>query len=293
MTESKAGSHGPVGLARGLGWFSLGLGLFEVIAPRRLADFFSLEDQEGLIRTYGVREILNGCGVWAAKNPTPWVWGRVGGDLLDLATLATGLSDDNPERGRVLFGLAGLTGVTLVDLVVAERLRRTKAAGAEEQHEVVRSLTVHGSPEELLARWRDAETLSQVMAHFAEVHGAGPDEQHWQLRLPATQGLAWTARNLPRQDEGVLGWQSLPGATLPNEGSVSFRPSTGADRGTVATLRFRFDPPGGAFGDSLTALLGAAPGLIASQALRRFKSLVETGEIPTTENQPAARRDTR
>ena len=95
-----------------------------------------------------------------------------------------------------------------------------------------------------------------------------------------------------RPGEGI-GWRSLPGATVSNEGSVRFRPAS-ADRGAVATLRFRFDPPGGALGDAAVKLLGTTPlDLAADGALRRFKSLVETGEIPTTERQPAARADTR
>ena len=62
----------------------------------------------------------------------------------------------------------------------------------------------------------------------------------------------------------------------------------------MATLRLRFDPPGGVLGDAPVELLGHKPlNLAADGVLRRFKSLVETGEIPTTERQPAARADTR
>ena len=67
-----------------------------------------------------------------------------------------------------------------------------------------------------------------------------------------------------------------------------------ADRGSVATLHFRFDPPGGLLGEATAKLLaGKGLGLAADGVLRRFKSLVETGEIPTTERQPAARADPR
>ena len=61
-----------------------------------------------------------------------------------------------------------------------------------------------------------------------------------------------------------------------------------------ATLRLRLDPPGGALGDAAVRLLGTTPiDLAVDGVLRRFKSLVETGEIPTTERQPAARAHTR
>ena len=79
---------------------------------------------------------------------------------------------------------------------------------------------------------------------------------------------------------------------MPVEGLVRFHPASG-DWGTVVTLRLQFDPPGGVLGGAALKLLGAAPGLLASKALRRFKSLVETGEIPTTDHQPAGRANTR
>ena len=73
----------------------------------------------------------------------------------------------------------------------------------------------------------------------------------------------------------------------------AFRPAPG-DRGTVVTLHLRFDPPGGTLGSAAVKLLGPTPlHVVVDGALRRFKSLIETGEIPTTERQPAARADTR
>jgi uncharacterized membrane protein len=58
-------------------------------------------------------------------------------------------------------------------------------------------------------------------------------------------------------------------------------------------LRFRFDPPGGVLGDAAIKRFGVVPGTLTSKALRRFKSLAETGEIPTTERNPSARADAR
>ena len=64
----------------GLGWFSIGLGLVELAAPRFLTRRFGMEGSEGLIQAYGAREIANGIAILAADDPTPWVWARVGGD---------------------------------------------------------------------------------------------------------------------------------------------------------------------------------------------------------------------
>src|SRR4051812_22435069 len=90
----------PDAMARGLGWFSIGLGLTEVLMPDRLARWLGMEGHEGLIQLYGAREIATGIGCLSQNPPTPYVWGRVAGDALDVATLAPYLSDENPQRGN-------------------------------------------------------------------------------------------------------------------------------------------------------------------------------------------------
>jgi hypothetical protein len=109
-------------LAEGLGWFSIGLGLAEVLAPESLARFLGMDEHAGLIRLYGVREITTGVGILAQEDPTPWIWGRVGGDALDLATLALGLDGDNPRKGNVTLAMAAVAGVTALDVICAQQL---------------------------------------------------------------------------------------------------------------------------------------------------------------------------
>ena len=109
-------------LARGLGWFSLALGLVEVVAARRLARELGMRRQEDLVRAYGAREIATGLGILAARDPTPWIWGRVGGDALDLATLTAGYDRRNPRRDNVALALAAVAGVTALDVVCAQAL---------------------------------------------------------------------------------------------------------------------------------------------------------------------------
>lgn len=109
-------------LARGLGLFSIALGVVEVAAPRALARALGMKGQEGLIAGYGVREIATGIGILASKDPTPWIWGRVAGDGLDLATLATALEGSNPKKGNVGIAMAAVAGVTALDLYCAQTL---------------------------------------------------------------------------------------------------------------------------------------------------------------------------
>lgn len=109
-------------LARGLGLFSLALGATELLAPRVLTRALGMEGREGVVRAYGLREIVSGIGILSSQNPAPWVWSRVAGDALDLATLTTGLTKDNDRKDRVGLAIAAVTGVTVLDMVCAQAL---------------------------------------------------------------------------------------------------------------------------------------------------------------------------
>lgn len=118
-------------VARGLGWFSIGLGVVEALSPGIVARTLGMEGKEGLVRGYGVREIGTGIGILAAKDPTPWLWGRVAGDALDLATLAIGLGE--PERKRnIVLALAAVAGVTAVDAACAQALGGSRPAASDQ-----------------------------------------------------------------------------------------------------------------------------------------------------------------
>ena len=106
--------------ARALGWFSIGLGLAELAMPRRLARLVGAPNAPTLTRIFGLREIGTGIGILTSKDPSPWLWGRVAGDALDVATVGAGLV----TRGRplrTLTSVAMLLGIAWVDLKVAEK----------------------------------------------------------------------------------------------------------------------------------------------------------------------------
>jgi hypothetical protein len=109
-------------LARGLGVFSIALGLVEVLAPRSLTRALGMQGNEALVRAYGVREIATGIGILSSKDPTPWIWGRVAGDGLDIATLVMGLEGDNRKRENVALALAAVAGVTALDVYCGQTL---------------------------------------------------------------------------------------------------------------------------------------------------------------------------
>lgn len=109
-------------LARGLGWFSIALGVTELVAPGRLARSVGLDDKKGLIRAYGVRELASAVPTLSVDK---WVGlaSRIGGDALDLATLATGLRRDNPKRRNAGLAMALVAGITLLDVLAYSRVK--------------------------------------------------------------------------------------------------------------------------------------------------------------------------
>jgi hypothetical protein len=125
----------PDSLAKGLGWFSLGLGLTELLAPRRITRALGMEGREALVRVYGAREI--GSGILALSvDKNVGLWSRVAGDGLDIATVLTALRSDNPKRGNVAVALALLVGITAVDLIDAQAstARHSRSAGRKRSY---------------------------------------------------------------------------------------------------------------------------------------------------------------
>src|ERR1700709_2782154 len=102
--------------ARGLGYFSIALGVAELVAPKALCRAIGIRGLESVVRAYGAREIATGVGILASHDPETWIWGRVAGDIADIATVASGLQQDNPRQDKTVLALATLVAVTVVDV---------------------------------------------------------------------------------------------------------------------------------------------------------------------------------
>jgi uncharacterized membrane protein len=177
--------------------------------------------------------------------------------------------------------------VTVAGGYAAYRRRRPGAASG--QVEIQRSLTIQRSRAEVYRSWRDPGTQPLVWGHFAELTDVSSDGARWRVEAPLRRSLEWETRIVEDAEAERVRWESVDG-DLPNEGTVEFRDAPG-DLGTEITLRVRFDPPAGALGDVAVRLLDDPPKLVLAKTLRRFKSLVESGEIPSTERNPSARSD--
>ena len=114
-------------VAIGLGWFSIALGVGELVAGGPLSRWLGLRHREALVRSYGAREVVTGAGILARHSPG-WLWGRVAGDVVDIATLAMSL-----QRGRARtnasVALAAVAGVTALDVFCALTLGRRSRIG--------------------------------------------------------------------------------------------------------------------------------------------------------------------
>ena len=121
-------------VARGLGWFSIGLGIAEVVAGRRIGRALGMEDKSWLLRAFGVREIAAGVVILAMDRPRAGVWARVAGDALDLAALGSGFTEDNPEKANLAAAFATVAGITALDYWCARRLGSGRPHGSISTH---------------------------------------------------------------------------------------------------------------------------------------------------------------
>ncbi|WP_156373023.1 hypothetical protein [Deinococcus sp. Leaf326] len=113
-----------------LGYFSLGLGTIEAVAPGALARGLGLDGRVGLLRLYGAREIGAGAALLTQTNTATWLWARVVGDALDIVTLLPALHKTNAKRGNAGVALGSVVAITAVDVWAALQWSRT----AEGEH---------------------------------------------------------------------------------------------------------------------------------------------------------------
>ena len=127
------------------------------------------------------------------------------------------------------------------------------------------------------------------MTHLESVHVTGEGRSHWVAKAPGGTTVEWDAEITDDQPNRRIAWRSVEGADVQNAGSVRFEPAPGG-RGTVVNVELRYSPPGGAAGVAIATLLGREPGQQIQDDLRRFKQMMEIGEVVTTEGQPSGRR---
>jgi uncharacterized membrane protein len=284
--RGRARQDGTTSLVQGLGVLSLALGAAEVAAPGAVARLAGIRGDRPTHRAttmaYGVRELIHGAGILGGREPTPWVRTRVAGDVLDFASLVTGAVRSGASPTRLGLTLTALAGVTAADVVAARRLSQGGDAG---ECRAVAAITVNKPRDEAYRHWRDLERLPTFMAHLREVRVDDSGRSHWEATGPAGTTVRWDAEIVTDREDEEISWRSVGDADVENTGSVRFRDAAGG-RGTEVRVELRYRPPGGRAGAVVAKLLGEEPNQQLRDDLRRFKQVLEIGEVVRSEGSP-------
>jgi uncharacterized membrane protein len=274
--------------ATGLALLSLGMGSAQVGAPGAVARLVGADDgptSRTITRwACGVRELAAGMGVGSSSAPRAWLWARVAGDALDLSLLGTVLARHPERSGRALGAAAAVVGITMADVTTARRASRQRDVRSDEL-ELHASITVNRPLPEVFAFWHDFENLPQFMAHLSEVTNLGGGRSRWKAKAPAGAEVTWEAEVTADVAEEVIAWRSLNGADVPNTGTVRFNVAPDG-RATEVHVRFDYRPPAGRLGVVAAKLFGEDPNQQVRDDLRRFKQVLETGEVVRSEGSP-------
>ncbi|WP_428333822.1 SRPBCC family protein [Novosphingobium sp.] len=144
---------------------------------------------------------------------------------------------------------------------------------------VGKSVTINRPRSELYAFWRDFSRLPDVMDNVERIEMVSATRSHWVVRAPGGRSVEWDADVTEDRDGELIAWASVEGADIRNSGRIEFR-DAGA-RGTIVTATIAYDPPGGVIGQIIAKLFQREPAIQTRRDLRRFKQLMETGEIAT------------
>jgi uncharacterized membrane protein len=146
---------------------------------------------------------------------------------------------------------------------------------------VERAVTIMKPRHELYAFWRDFTNLPQFMEHLESVRVDSPTRSHWRAKAPAGSSVEWDAEIVNDVPDEIIAWKSVGDAEVANAGAVNFSDAP-RGRGTIVKVTLDYEPPGGKLGAMVARLFGEDPDRQVREDLRKFKQLMETGEITTS-----------
>jgi uncharacterized membrane protein len=233
---------------------------------------------------------------WTGGRPNIGTWDRLASLAAGAGVLALGARRGG-RAGRV-FGTAGaglvargLTGYCPGHAMARHRRRQRDtrlALGGRRGAFVRESVTVTVPADALYALWRDPANLQGIIPPVESVERLDSVRARWVTRGSGGVLTQWNAEVINDVPGRIIGWRSFAGADVAHAGSVAFRPRLPGE--TEVTVTLQCEVPGGRLGLTVARILGGSPRTKVRNALRRWKQLLETGELPTIQGQPAGRR---
>jgi len=192
-------------LASGLGWFSVALGVAELAAPHSVARLIGVAPTEKTIatlRSYGAREVGAGMAILAQPDRAAWLWARVAGDALDLATLGAAMGSSDTDRRRATLAAVAVLGVTALDVMCARQLQEGGGNGHSNRFSAGRGkgLLARGDS---TVRVAEAVTINQPLELV---------EHHWNHHEAMPESLRSLGRSHSGADERAIEAQAIAGA---------------------------------------------------------------------------------
>lgn len=264
----------------GIGLLGLGVGLFGLIAPGRVARLLGAKDctrTRRMIALASLGQVTAAVGALTQRRLGPWLWARVASDTLDVAmiTHATHLGAI-PVRRALLAG-AGLAGVGWVAASTSLRTARLAPNASARGFSVNVAITIQRTTHEVYHAWRDLQSFPRFMSHVESVQLEGGTVR-FRARLPAGVPLEWEVKLTDDVPGSRISWESTPDSVLRNHGTVTFVPAPG-NRGTEMRVILHYEAPAGALGQAFMKLSSALPREQMRADLRRFKQILETGSV--------------
>ncbi|BAB72851.1 SRPBCC family protein [Anabaena sp. FACHB-709] len=173
-----------------------------------------------------------------------------------------------------------------------------EAIGINKPIKVEKTVTINKPADELYRYWHNFENLPTFMKHLKSVKVYNEKRSHWIANAPLGNSVEWDADILEDRENEFISWASAEGADVENSGFVRFQKAPGDVpgqaasrlRGTEVKVVLEYNLPGGALAAVVAKLFGEEPEQQIGDELRRFKMLMEAGEIATTEGQPSGRK---
>jgi uncharacterized membrane protein len=269
--------HGqPEQVARGLAWFSIGIGVAQILAPRVMSRLAGVPVPPVLTIASGLRELACGIGILTQRDAAPWIRTRLSGDAVELAALACGALVPGADRKRIGMNAALRAGITALDIYCSRELA-LHGHRASPRHETL-TIEVKRSPEELYRFWRSFSNLPRVMPHLVSVREIDDKRSRWIATGPAGTQVEWDSEIIDDVANERIAWRSSDGTALFNAGSVQFVPAGGGATHVVLELLYESLP--GTVGTAVTELFGMDPTGAVRANLAKFRDMMEKSPSP-------------